>query len=82
VLVRRLPELRFSMRVPLRVLAALGVSVAASVPLGLPSILRAALGGTVFIGTLAALRGFPPDLTVALRGRRAHSDTPPPSAWP
>jgi O-antigen/teichoic acid export membrane protein len=79
-LVRRLPDFQISARVPSRVLAALGLSVAASVPAGLSPIARAAVGGAVFVASLAALRGFPREMTVALRGRRARGGTRPPSA--
>lgn len=81
-LVRRLPGVRFTMRVPLRVSAALGLSVAVGVLPDLPSVVRAGLGGLVFVTVLGALRGFPPELASALRGRRSPDGTRPPSGRP
>jgi O-antigen/teichoic acid export membrane protein len=81
-LVRRLPGLSLSTSIPSRVLVALGISVAACVPLGLPSVARAAFAGVMFVAVAGALRAFPPEMTIALRGRRSRAGRRPPSAGP
>jgi O-antigen/teichoic acid export membrane protein len=81
-LVRRLPGLSLSTSIPSRVLVALGISVAACVPLGLPSVARAAFAGVMFVAVAGALRAFPPEMTIALRGRRSRGGRRPPSAEP
>lgn len=68
---RARPDIRFSLRVPSRVL--LGAALAAAVALvpGLPSIAAAAIAGAIYLGVLVATRAIPAELLQALPRRAA-----------
>lgn len=63
------PDLRFSLRVPVRVLLAALLGGAVSLLPGLTSLAVAAIAGVVYLGALLALRAIPAELRQALPGR-------------
>jgi O-antigen/teichoic acid export membrane protein len=72
VLLRRAnPELHFSPRIPLRVIAAAAFGTLVLLIPGLPSVADAALGCAVFAAALLAFRAVPAELLEALGRRRA-----------
>lgn len=63
------PDLRFSLRVPVRVLLAALLALAVSLIPGLTSLATAVVAGAVYLGMLVALRAIPAELMQALPGR-------------
>jgi O-antigen/teichoic acid export membrane protein len=67
------PDLRFSLRIPVRVMLAALIGAGAALIPGLTSLEAALIGGVVYIALLVASRAIPPELVHALR---PHAGTP------
>jgi O-antigen/teichoic acid export membrane protein len=72
------PELRFSPRVPVRVLVAAALAGAAALVPGIGSLPQALIGGALYLGALVVLRAIPEELVQALPGRSGAGATPEP----
>lgn len=64
------PDIRFDLRIPLRVVVAAGVAACALLLPGLTSLETGMAGGAAYLALLLALRALPPEVLDALRSRR------------